>query len=239
MTLKLSKAGFAAGTIQDIALYPIDTIKSRLQKDVGFWKAGGFRGIYKGLTLTAFGSGPAGALFFCSYEISKSYLHPKTDQKDFIAVSIVSATFAEIVSSLIRVPMENAKARRLEMCSVCDEHRDYIFQCQVKKDGIRRSLYRGFGTRVISHIPFAFIQIPLWEYFRMHLYDRDYEYSLASLIPIKIALCSALSSAITAVITTPLDLAVSRAMQCPMKAGKPQFVFSILKDLYLARGFRR
>lgn len=152
---------------------------------------------------------------------------------------MVSATFAEIVSCLIRVPIENAKSRRWGLCNTCDQYKDYIFQCQVQKDGLRRSLYRGFATRTVSHIPFAIIQIPLWDHLRLHIYDREYEYSLATLIPIKLALCGALSSAVTAIITTPLDLAVSRAMKCPMKAGKRQFVFSILKDLYLTRGFRR
>lgn len=236
-----SKAGFAAGTLQDIALYPIDTIKHRMQGDVGFWRSGGFRGIYKGLSTAAFGgSGPAGALFFCTYETSKHYLHSKSDNKEnFIAISIVSATFAEIVACVIRVPMENAKNRRFGYSTICDEHRDYIFQCQVQKDGIRRSLYRGFATRTVSHIPFALIQVPLWDYLRAIFTDHDNEYSLDTLIPIKLALCGALASAITAVITTPLDLAVSHAMQCPKKANKPQFVFSILQDLYKNRGFRR
>lgn len=236
-----SKAGFAAGTLQDIALYPIDTIKHRMQSNVGLWKSGGFRGIYKGLSTAAFGgSGPAGALFFCTYETSKHYLHSKSDNKeDFIAISIVSATIAEIVACVIRVPIENAKTRRWGYSKACDECRDYIFQCQVQRDGPRRSLYRGFATRTVSHIPFAFIQVPIWDYLRALFSDQDHENSLDTLISIKVALCGALSSAITAVITTPLDLAVSHAMQCPKKANKPQFVFSILKDLYMVRGFRR
>lgn len=237
--LTRSKAGFAAGTIQDIALYPLDSIKSRLQNEVGFWKSGGFRGIYKGISLAVCASGPAGALFFGTYEASKSFLRSKTGRDDSIGITIVSATFSEIVACLIRVPIENAKTRRLGLCRTCDQYKDYIFQCQVQKDGLRRSLYRGFSTRIVSYLPFAFIQVPLWDYFRLHICDRNYEYSLATLIPIKLALCGALSSAVTAIITTPLDVAVNRAMQCPMKAGKRQLVFSILKDLYLNRGFRR
>ena len=42
-------AGGLAGTSVDVALFPIDTIKTRLQAPVGFWKAGGFQGIYRGL----------------------------------------------------------------------------------------------------------------------------------------------------------------------------------------------
>ena len=34
-------AGGCAGTTVDVALYPLDTLKTRLQAEGGFWKAGG------------------------------------------------------------------------------------------------------------------------------------------------------------------------------------------------------
>lgn len=44
----------------DVALFPLDTIKTRLQAAEGFRKAGGFRGIYNGLGSAALGSAPGG-----------------------------------------------------------------------------------------------------------------------------------------------------------------------------------
>ncbi len=41
-------SGGLAGTTVDVALYPIDTLKTRLQSPQGFIKSGGFRGIYNG-----------------------------------------------------------------------------------------------------------------------------------------------------------------------------------------------
>jgi solute carrier family 25 S-adenosylmethionine transporter 26 len=49
-----------AGTSVDLALFPLDTIKTRLQSAQGFWKAGGFHGIYSGLGSVALGSAPTG-----------------------------------------------------------------------------------------------------------------------------------------------------------------------------------
>ncbi len=46
-------AGGCAGTAVDVSLYPIDTIKTRLQAKQGFWKSGGFRGVYSGLGAAA------------------------------------------------------------------------------------------------------------------------------------------------------------------------------------------
>ena len=51
-----------AGLSVDISLFPLDTIKTRLQSEQGFAKAGGFRGIYSGLSSAAAGSVPTGIL---------------------------------------------------------------------------------------------------------------------------------------------------------------------------------
>ena len=40
-------AGGASGFAVDISLFPIDTVKTRLQAKEGFIKAGGFRGLYR------------------------------------------------------------------------------------------------------------------------------------------------------------------------------------------------
>lgn len=63
-------AGGLAGTTVDVALFPIDTIKTRLQAPQGFVKAGGFSGVYNGLGAAAVGSAPGAALFFSTYEVS-------------------------------------------------------------------------------------------------------------------------------------------------------------------------
>ena len=65
-------AGGFAGTSVDVALFPIDTLKTRMQAPQGFVKAGGFRGIYNGLGAAAVGSAPGAALFFSTYEVSSS-----------------------------------------------------------------------------------------------------------------------------------------------------------------------
>ena len=59
------KSGGMAGMAVDISLFPLDTIKTRLQSKQGFWKSGGFRNIYSGLGPAAAGSAPNAAIFFC------------------------------------------------------------------------------------------------------------------------------------------------------------------------------
>lgn len=54
------QAGGCAGMSVDLTLFPLDTIKTRLQSQQGFYKAGGFRGIYAGVPSAAVGSFPNG-----------------------------------------------------------------------------------------------------------------------------------------------------------------------------------
>lgn len=49
-----------AGLFVDISLFPLDTIKTRLQSPQGFLKSGGFQGIYRGIGPQLVGSAPQG-----------------------------------------------------------------------------------------------------------------------------------------------------------------------------------
>ncbi|XP_067611229.1 mitochondrial S-adenosylmethionine carrier protein isoform X4 [Pseudorca crassidens] len=75
-------AGGVAGVCVDLILFPLDTIKTRLQSPQGFNKAGGFRGIYAGVPSAAIGSFPNAAAFFITYEYVKWFLH--TDSSSYL-----------------------------------------------------------------------------------------------------------------------------------------------------------
>lgn len=121
-------AGGFAGTCVDVALFPIDTIKTRLQSSAGFMASGGFRGIYNGLGAAAIGSAPGAALFFGTYESLKNVLQTTNDNYTFssnreidrpvskvapsmMITHILAASVGEAVACLVRVPTEVIKAR--------------------------------------------------------------------------------------------------------------------------------
>jgi len=77
MTAALLSGG-AAGMAVDVCLFPLDTLKTRLQSSQGFLAAGGFKNIYSGLGPVVLGSAPGAAAFFLTYEAVKSCLFTVT-----------------------------------------------------------------------------------------------------------------------------------------------------------------
>jgi solute carrier family 25 (mitochondrial S-adenosylmethionine transporter), member 26 len=208
-------AGGFAGMTVDIALYPIDTLKTRLQAPVGFWKAGGFNGIYRGLGATATGSGPGAALFFCTYEAMKPFVLQQQekygydpDQYAYIS-HMLAASSAEAVACLVRVPTEVVKSKM--QTSTSDRALKLLPTIQAvwqERTGSRLAfltggLYRGYGITLFREIPFAMIQFPLYEQMKQSWAASQ---NVTTVNPLQAAMCGSVAGGITGAITTPLDV---------------------------------
>ena len=64
-------AGALAGLAVDGALFPMDTLKTRLQSPAGFRASGGFANLYRGIGVCLMGSAPCSALFFSTFEAAE------------------------------------------------------------------------------------------------------------------------------------------------------------------------
>ncbi|KAM9533752.1 mitochondrial S-adenosylmethionine carrier protein isoform 5-T5 [Guaruba guarouba] len=138
-------AGGVAGVCVDLILFPLDTVKTRLQSPQGFRKAGGFRGIYAGVPSTAIGSFPNAAVFFITYENVKSMLHHGSASYLAPATHMVAASLAEVVACLIRVPSEVVKQRAQVSPSSSTLQ---ILSRTLYHEGIQ-GLYRGYKSTVL------------------------------------------------------------------------------------------
>ncbi|XP_061252428.1 mitochondrial S-adenosylmethionine carrier protein isoform X1 [Bos javanicus] len=152
-------AGGVAGVSVDLILFPLDTIKTRLQSPQGFYKAGGFCGVYAGVPSTAIGSFPNAAAFFVTYEYVKWILHTDSSSYFMPVTHMLAASVGEVVACLIRVPSEVVKQRAQVSASSGTFH---IFSNILCQEGIQ-GLYRGYKSTVLREIPFSLVQFPLWE----------------------------------------------------------------------------
>ncbi|XP_004702474.1 S-adenosylmethionine mitochondrial carrier protein isoform X1 [Echinops telfairi] len=215
-------AGGVAGASVDLILFPLDTIKTRLQSPQGFKKAGGFRGIYAGVLSAAIGSFPNAAAFFITYENVKWLLH--TDSSSYLKPMkhMLAASSGEVVACLIRVPVEVVKQRAQVSASSRTFH---IFTNILYQEGIP-GLYRGYASTVLREIPFSLVQFPLWESLKA-LWSWRQDHVVDSW---QSAVCGAFAGGFAAAITTPLDVAKTRIMLA--KVGSSTASGSVLSALH-------
>mmetsp|Transcript_8306 Transcript_8306/g.12302 ORF Transcript_8306/g.12302 Transcript_8306/m.12302 type:complete len:299 (+) Transcript_8306:82-978(+) len=206
-------AGGLAGTSVDVALFPIDTVKTRLQSPDGFWKSGGFRGIYRGIGAAAAGSAPGASLFFTTYESMKPIVGEKLEKlgvEGDAPVHMISASLGEIAACMVRVPTEVVKSR-MQTNQAGATSLSSTIRLVVNEQGlpIFGGLYSGYGITIMREIPFALIQFPLYEWGK-----KQWAKSLnvEEVSPEKAAICGSISGGIAAAFTTPLDVVKTRLM---------------------------
>ncbi|KAL1567184.1 S-adenosylmethionine carrier 1, chloroplastic/mitochondrial [Salvia divinorum] len=196
-------AGGTAGVVVETALYPIDTIKTRLQAARG----GGqiiLKGLYSGLAGNLAGVLPASAVFVGVYEPAKQKLL-RTFPENLSAVAHLTAgALGGIAASFIRVPTEVVKQR---MQTGQFNSAPNAVRMIVAKEGFK-GLYAGYGSFLLRDLPFDAIQFCIYEQLRLG-------YKLAAKRDLKDAenaVIGAFAGALTGAITTPLDVIKTRLM---------------------------
>ena len=133
-------AGALAGLAVDGALFPMDTLKTRLQSPAGFRASGGFANLYRGIGVCLMGSAPCSALFFSTFEARARADRARArgggrcaraaasalcgrrrgavvaPSVRFGGVNALAAAAGELVASTLRVPLEALKQTPVVNC---------------------------------------------------------------------------------------------------------------------------
>jgi solute carrier family 25 S-adenosylmethionine transporter 26 len=210
-------SGALAGTTVDALLFPLDTIKTRLQS-FKFIQSGGFRNIYSGFSIAFLASAPSAALFFTAYQQIRS--------DSFI----LAATVGEIAACVVRVPTDNIKQRmqigqqKLILPLVKIMYRDLGFW----------GFYKGYGMTIFREIPFAAIQFTLYESLKKRF---------ANPTSFELGACGFLAGGIAAAATTPLDVIKTRVMLSSkvllrlIQMGRHSSIPHVVKYIIAQRGY--
>lgn len=251
-------AGALAGTTVDLTLFPLDTLKTRLQSAPGFFASGGFSGIYRGVGSAVVGSAPGAAFFFVTYEGAKSFLSNTTwlggnsnsssstgGGSQGPAVHMLAASAGEIAACAVRVPTEvvkqRAQAGQHGGSSLSSLKHILSLRRTIGLAGVWRELYRGWSITVFREVPFTVIQFPLWEALKAFGRERR-ERTGAGLFgdltktgvdevgALESGLYGSLAGAVAAGVTTPLDVLKTRVMLSAERRGFYSLAVEILRD---------
>ena len=253
-------SGSIAAIVSDTILQPLDTVKTRQQfvgdsvasryvyKNIfdAFLTIGrqeGMRGLFRGWVPTMFGSFPAGAIYFGTYESMKRFLleHSTFFREHKNLAYMISGSTAEFMGSLVFVPSELVKCRFQTQSQTMDGSRMKTFQafCQVaRSDGIR-GLFRGYSATMVRDIPYSMTQFLLYEVLKKSVLKRkieqlrqtqDFDIQKVKLGFIESILVGGTAGAVAASLTNPIDVVKTRLQTSPSYKGGFLSMFSNIKQ---------
>jgi len=206
-------AGALAGISEHAVMFPVDSIKTRMQvfapspvavySGVGnafsrISSTEGMRALWRGVTSVVLGAGPAHAVHFGTLEAVKELVGGNQAGNNWVATSLAGAS-ATIASDALMNPFDVIKQRMQVHKS---EFRS-VFTCArtlLRNEGIG-AFYVSYPTTLAISIPFNAIQFTVYEQCKRFLNPRG-EYSPTSHIT-----SGAVAGAVAAAVTTPLDVA--------------------------------
>ncbi|XP_021724419.1 mitoferrin-like [Chenopodium quinoa] len=238
-------AGSIAGCAEHMAMFPVDTIKTRMQalgscpiKTVGvrtalrsILQSDGTAGLYRGIAAMGLGAGPAHAVYFSMYEFcKKKFSGGNPDNHVAHAASGVCAT---VMSDAVLTPMDMVK-QRLQLSGGNGGAYRGVWDCVklvFKKEGFG-AFYASYRTTVIMNAPFTAVHFATYEAAKKglkevsphHTEDDDDEGLIVH------ATAGAAAGALAAVITTPLDV-VKTQLQCQGVCGCDRFTSGSIRDV--------
>ncbi|XP_016067210.1 PREDICTED: mitoferrin-1 isoform X1 [Miniopterus natalensis] len=207
-------AGAMAGILEHTVMYPVDSVKTRMQslnpdpkaqytsiygalkkiiRTEGFWRP------LRGLNVMMMGAGPAHAMYFACYENMKRTLNAVFHhQGNSHLANGIAGSMATLLHDAVMNPAEVVK-QRMQMYN--SPHRSALGCVRVvwRTEGLR-AFYRSYTTQLTMNIPFQSIHFITYEFLQEQVNPhRGYN-------PQSHIISGGLAGALAAAATTPLDV---------------------------------
>ncbi|GAB2234096.1 hypothetical protein Droror1_Dr00003333 [Drosera rotundifolia] len=226
-------AGSIAGCVEHLAMFPVDTIKTRMQalgscpiRTPGLraafssiLRADGPAGFYRGIAAMGLGAGPAHAVYFSVYEASKKGFSNRSNVNDHVGHA-AAGVCATVTSDAVFTPMDMVKQRlQLNGGGAGGAYRG-VWDCVKRvwrEEGVR-AFYASYRTTVIMNAPFTAVHFATYEAAKKALLGGSVERDDDGGEGIVHAAAGAVAGALAALVTTPLDV-VKTQLQCQGVCG--------------------
>lgn len=204
-------AGAFAGILEHTVMYPIDTLKTRMQilkdskneisgsvfKNVyQISKNEGWLSLWRGITSVVIGAGPAHAVYFGTYEYVKKQLIINHKDSNILEIGIAGSA-ATITSEALMNPFDVIKQRM----QIYDKKTNLfkIINEIIKKEGFK-SFYYSYPTTIMMTIPFTALNFIVYES-SIKFINPDGHHD-----PLKHCISGGIAGGISSALTTPLDV---------------------------------
>lgn len=207
-------AGAAATGVAVLSMHPLDTVKTVMQTGVGrgqgvvgasasVVRAGGVRGLYRGVGASVGGQVPAGAIKFAAFEGLSQWVRGRGVEGP--AVDFGCAALAFVVCSIVLVPGEVVKQRM--QAGVYTGILQGVRQL-MRVEGLR-GFYTGYRATLLRDVPYTMLEFGL--YAQAKKLARVVK-GTSKLTPQEEWTLGGIAGGCTGFLTTPLDLAKTRLM---------------------------
>ncbi|KAL3752478.1 hypothetical protein ACJRO7_013176 [Eucalyptus globulus] len=223
-------AGSIAGSVEHMAMFPVDTVKTQMQamgsrpvKSVpvgvahslrSILKSDGPMGLYRGIAAMCLGAGPAHAVYFSVYEACKKFFSGGDPRNS--AAHAVSGVCATVASDAVLTPMDMVKQRLQLRDSPYKGVCECGFLCLVR-------------TTVVMNAPFTAVHFATYEAAKRALMEVSPENADDERWVVH-ATAGAAAGAVAAAITTPLDV-VKTQLQCQGVCGCDRYKTTSIGDV--------
>ncbi|XP_054009414.1 mitoferrin-1-like [Hylaeus anthracinus] len=206
-------AGAFAGIMEHCVMYPLDSVKTRMQALTPGPSAGGGMGEVwtrmirqegflrpiRGMSAMVVGAGPAHALYFSCYEFIKNKLLSSRNHNEFnLTVYGTAGCIATLLHDGVMNPAEVVK-QRLQMYNSPYRNVMTCIKSIYKTEGLY-AFYRSYTTQLAMNVPFQMIHFMTYEVSQIFTNPRHMYNPPAHIVS------GALAGAVAAAITTPLDV---------------------------------
>lgn len=207
-------AGAVAGILEHTVMYPVDSVKTRMQSLQPDPNAQ-YRSVYealkriirtegifrpfRGLNITMLGAGPAHALYFACYErVKRSLSDVIQNGRNSHFANGVAGSVATVLHDAVMNPAEVVK-QRMQMYN--SPYRG-LWDCvrTVTRNEGAGAFYRSYSTQLTMNIPFQAVHFITYELMQEQLNPNRLYHPGTHIVS------GAAAGAVSAAVTTPLDV---------------------------------
>lgn len=247
-------AGALAGMSEHLAMYPVDTIKTRMQSYVALrdcanssmlrttyaiLSTDGPRALWRGVGAVALSAGPAHALYFATYEAVRHSLAPRysTDGRIHPGATALAGACATIVGDGLMTPLDVVKQR---MQLAAQGTYTSVLACarQVYINHGLRAFFASYKATLLMNVPFTAVYFSGYEAAKHAILDwrgiDNSQFSVSSHCT-----AGALAGAAAAAATNPLDVVKTRLQtQGEVGARRYRGLADALTSIRVEEGWR-